>query len=80
MFIFVFCLVGFFDLVASDAWPRGVVPVCFPVGVVMPLHLPRFQGATRVYAVVLPPMAAKQKLNAKTEGQYVWKGNSERDD
>ena len=80
MFIFIFHLVGFLDLVASDAWPYGVIPVfCFPAGVVMALHLPHFWGATRVYAVVLPPMAAKQKLNVKTEGQYVWKGNSERD-
>ena len=38
MFISAFSLMGFLALVAFNAWPEGVIVVCFLVGVVMSLQ------------------------------------------
>ena len=38
MFISAFCLMSFLAIVAFDAWPHGVIAVCFLVGVVMSLQ------------------------------------------
>ncbi|KAF8803090.1 hypothetical protein BYT27DRAFT_7195962 [Phlegmacium glaucopus] len=51
MFISAFCLMGFLGLVAFNAWPQGVIAVCFLVGVVMSLQFLVFGAhwcATRV--------------------------------
>ena len=38
MFISAVSLMGFLALVAFDAWPEGVVAVCFIVGIIMSLQ------------------------------------------